>query len=246
MSGAPGCRLDSTSVAAYLSVILEKNLLCMTTVSYRDIDRSVPVGKILCLGRNYAEHAREMGSDLPEKPVVFLKPSTAIVKAGEKVKMPGFSREMHHEVELVVLIGRSGKQIPKERAFDHVGGYGVGLDMTLRDLQAEAKEKGLPWSVAKGFDTSAPVSTFVERQQVSDPHNLTLTLKVNGSIRQHSTTGKMIFGIDEIISYLSTVFTLETGDLIFTGTPEGVGPVHSGDVLEATLGDIARCRVEIA
>ncbi|MGB2958862.1 MAG: fumarylacetoacetate hydrolase family protein [Bacteroidota bacterium] len=218
----------------------------MTTVSYGEINRSIPVGKILCLGRNYAEHAREMGSDPTETPVVFLKPSTALLKSGEKVKIPGCSREMHHEVELVVLIGRPGKQIPKEKAFEHVGGYGVGLDMTLRDVQAEAKKRGLPWSVAKGFDTSAPVSSFVERQKIADPHNLTLRLEVNGTLRQRSNTRNMIFGVDDIISYLSTVFTLETGDLVFTGTPEGVGPVHSGDVLEATLDDIARCRVEIA
>jgi 2-keto-4-pentenoate hydratase/2-oxohepta-3-ene-1,7-dioic acid hydratase in catechol pathway len=218
----------------------------MTTVSYRETKRSVPVGKILCLGRNYAKHAREMGSETPETPVVFLKPPTAIPKAGEKVKRPGFAQEMHHEVELVVLIGRSGKEIRKERAFDHVGGYGIGLDMTLRDVQARAKEKGLPWSVAKGFDTSAPVSSFVRKEVVPDPHNLTLSLQVNGSVRQHSNTRNMIFGVDHLISYLSTVFTLEEGDLIFTGTPEGVGPVHSGDVLEATLEDFARCRVEIA
>jgi 5-carboxymethyl-2-hydroxymuconate isomerase len=218
----------------------------MTTVSYRETNRSVQVGKILCLGRNYAEHAREMGSETPETPVVFLKPATAILKTGEKVKMPGFSREMHHEVELVVLIGRSGREIPRERAFEHVGGYGVGLDMTLRDVQANAKKKGLPWSVAKGFDTSAPVSPFVRKEDVADPHNLTLVLEVNGTVRQRSNTRNMVFGVDDIISYLSTVFTLEEGDLVFTGTPEGVGPVQSGDVLEATLEDLARCKVEIA
>jgi 2-keto-4-pentenoate hydratase/2-oxohepta-3-ene-1,7-dioic acid hydratase in catechol pathway len=153
---------------------------------------------------------------------------------------------MHHEVELVVLIGRPGREIPRERAFEHVGGYGVGLDMTLRDVQANAKKKGLPWSVAKGFDTSAPVSSFVRKEDVADPHNLTLVLEVNGTVRQRSNTRNMVFGVDDIISYLSTVFTLEEGDLVFTGTPEGVGPVQSGDVLEATLEDLARCKVEIA
>ena len=239
-------QLASTTIAPYILATIVKKLLCMKTVSYRDSTTSVPVGKILCLGRNYAKHAEEMSSEVPETPVVFLKPSTALLSSGQKVSIPSFSSEMHHEVELVVLMDRSCRNISEDSAYQYIGGYGVGLDMTLRDVQTEAKKKGQPWSVAKGFDSSAPVSSFVGKEHVADPHALLLSLEVNGEIRQQSSTGNMIFRIDAIVAYLSSVFTLEAGDLIFTGTPEGVGPVYSGDVLEAELKDVARCRVEIA
>lgn len=147
---------------------------------------------------------------------------------------------------MVVVIGKAGRNISREQALNHVAGYAVGLDMTLRDLQSEAKKKGLPWSVAKGFDTSAPVSRVVEKEKVPSPQNLDLTLRVNGILRQHSNTRNMIFGIDEIISFISSVFTLEEGDLIFTGTPEGVGEVVSGDQLEAELESVGRLSVGIA
>ena len=217
----------------------------MRSVILRDSNEAIPVGKILCLGRNYAEHAREMDAEIPERPLVFLKPSTALIQDGEQIAIPSISKDVHHEVELVVLIGKGGKDIPRESAYHHVAGYGVGLDMTLRDIQAEAKKMGLPWSVAKGFDTSAPVSHFVQKASVPDPHSLTLSLKVNGRIRQKSTTARMIFRIDEIISYVSSLFTLERGDLIFTGTPEGVGPVTSGDMLEAELESVGTLRVGV-
>ncbi|HEX9006378.1 MAG TPA: fumarylacetoacetate hydrolase family protein, partial [Bacteroidota bacterium] len=189
----------------------------------------------MCLGRNYEAHAHEMKTEVPRIPVVFLKPSTALLGNGSSVVIPSFSRDVHHEVELVVMIARGGKNIPRSQAYDHVGGYAVGLDMTMRDVQAEAKAKGLPWTVAKGFDTSAPVSPFVHREAVPDPHNLLMTLAVNGKIRQLANTGSMLFRIDHVIEYLSTVFTLEEGDLIFTGTPEGVGAVETGDRMHAEL-----------
>jgi acylpyruvate hydrolase len=155
------------------------------------------------------------------------------------------SRDLHHEVELVVLVGKDGKHIPRDRAYEYIAGYGVGLDMTLRDVQSEAKKKGLPWSVAKGFDTSAPVSEFVHRDSVPDPHRLDIWLTVNGAVRQKSNTERMIFRVEDVIAYLSTVYTLEPGDLIFTGTPEGVGQVFPGDVLRGSIQSIGEVSAEV-
>ncbi len=207
----------------------------MRTIQYQGRPGAVPVGNIFCLGRNYAEHAREMQAEAPDTPIVFLKPSTAVIRSGSAIVIPAISREMHHEVELVVAIGREGKHIPRSSAYEHVSGYGVGLDMTLRDLQSRAKKEGLPWSVAKGFDTSAPVSDIVPAERIGDPHAQTIRCSVNGRERQRSSTGLMISRIDRIIEYISSIFTLEAGDLIFTGTPEGVGPVQAGDLVEAEL-----------
>ncbi len=207
--------------------------------------KNVPVGKILCLGRNYAEHAKEMQSEVPTEPVVFIKPSTAIIHDGDCVLFPSFSKELHYEVEMVVLIGTGGKNIPKANALNHVDGYGVGLDMTLRDVQSRAKKQGLPWSIAKGFDTSAPISAFTSREDVKNAQDLALSLKVNGKLRQSGNTSDMIFPVDFVISYLSTIFTLEPGDLVFTGTPEGVGKVDRGDVLEAELENAGSLRVTV-
>jgi 5-carboxymethyl-2-hydroxymuconate isomerase len=207
----------------------------MKNIRVRGAGGTVPVGKILCLGRNYAEHAREMGSEVPRTPVVFLKPASAIIRDGEKIVIPSISRQVHHEVELVVAIGKGGKFISRGDAFRCVLGYGVGLDMTLRDIQTEAKKEGLPWTVAKGFDTSAPVSEIIPAGEIDDPHAVTICCRVNGAVRQQSSTAGMIFRIDRIIEYLSSIFTLEEGDLIFTGTPEGVGEVKPGDLVEAEL-----------
>lgn len=198
-------------------------------------------GKILCIGRNYAEHVREMGdvADLPEEPVVFLKPSTALVASGGEVVIPPQSEDVHHEVEIVAVVGRGGKDIPEDRALDHIGAYALGLDMTARDVQRRAKDQRAPWSVAKGFDTFAPLGPLTSAVDVPDPQQLGLRLTVNGEVRQEGRTGDMIFPVAFLVAYLSRIFTLEPGDLIFTGTPEGVGPVHSGDVLEATTdGDV--------
>jgi 2-keto-4-pentenoate hydratase/2-oxohepta-3-ene-1,7-dioic acid hydratase in catechol pathway len=217
----------------------------MKTVRFVGSDERIRVEKIFCLGRNYAAHAKEMSAEVGSAPVIFLKPPSALVENGATVLIPPVGRELHHEVEMVVLIGRSGKNIPQASGYEYVAGYAVGMDMTLRDVQAEAKKSGLPWTVAKGFDTSAPVSAFVAKSRVSDPHNLNIALRVNGQVRQQSNTGHMIFRTDAIIAYLSTVFTLERGDLIFTGTPEGVGPAVPGDVLEAELESVGSLRVTI-
>ena len=217
----------------------------MNRVRFKEGGRSLSVGKILCLGRNYPEHAREMEAEAPTIPVVFLKPSTALLEPGGKIVIPSFCRQPHHEVEMVVVVGKSGKDIRPDDAMDHVEGYALGLDMTLRDVQMEAKKKGLPWSVAKGFDTSAPLSEAVPRNAVRNPHALDISLRVNGALRQNSNTRNMIFGIPEIIAYLSSIFTLEAGDLLFTGTPEGVGPVHHGDTLEASLESVGTLTVRV-
>jgi 5-carboxymethyl-2-hydroxymuconate isomerase len=217
----------------------------MSFVTWRTCGKSLTVGTIYCLGRNYPEHAAEMKAALPSEPVVFLKPASSLVQDGGSVVIPSISNDVHHEVELVVVVGPGGRSIPPEKAYDHVLGYGVGLDMTLRDVQAEAKKKGLPWAVAKGFAGAAPVSTIVERARVPDPHALDIILRVNGEIRQKSHTSKMLFRIPAVVSYLSQIFHLEEGDLIFTGTPEGVGPVHAGDTLEAELTGVARLTVGV-
>ena len=217
----------------------------MRTLQFEGTHEPFPVEKIFCIGKNYSAHAAEMKSEVESNPVVFLKPTTALIQDGEMINPPMFAKEVHHEVEMVVVIGKRGKNISKETAYDHVAGYAVGLDMTLRDIQAEAKKKGLPWTVAKGFDTSAPLSTAIEKSKVVNPHNLDITLKVNGTVRQRSNTKLMMFQIDTIVAYLSTIFTLERGDLIFTGTPEGVGAVVPGDLLEAELQSVGTLKVSV-
>ncbi len=218
----------------------------MRTIKLEGSTEPILVEKIFCIGRNYAAHAAEMNSEVESNPVVFLKPTTALIQNGGRIEIPPIARELHHEVEMVVLIGKGGKNIQKASAYDHVAGYAVGLDMTLRDVQAEAKKKGLPWTVAKGFDTSAPISSVIDKSKIENPHDLDITLKVNGKVRQHSNTKLMKFQIDTIISYLSTIFTLERGDLIFTGTPDGVSAVVAGDVLEAELQSVGAIRVSVA
>ncbi|MEL7362076.1 MAG: fumarylacetoacetate hydrolase family protein [Bacteroidota bacterium] len=207
---------------------------------------AVRPGKVLCIGRNYAAHVREMGgSDLPEAPVVFLKPTSALVASGGAVVIPAMSDNVHHEVEVVVVIGRGGKHIAEADALDHVAAYALGLDMTARDIQAAAKAKKAPWSVAKGFDTFAPLGPLTPAAAIADPQALDLALTINGETRQAGTTAHMIFSVAQIVAYCSRVFTLEPGDLIYTGTPEGVGQVQPGDMLEATATGLQPLRVTV-
>ena len=196
--------------------------------------RTVPVGKLLCIGRNYADHAAEMKRDVPDEPMVFLKPATAVIRSGGTVRLPPQSQDVHHAVELVAAIGTEGRNVAPGDALDHVDGYGVGLDMTARDLQDDAKEQRHPWSVAKGFDTFAPLGPLAAAGTVGDPQDLTLRLQVNGETRQEASTRHMMFPVAELIHYCSRIFTLEPGDLLYTGTPSGVGPVTDGDEIEAT------------
>lgn len=202
-------------------------------------------GKLICVGKNYARHAAEMNSDVPEQPVLFLKPSTALVGQGGKILLPSISNEVHHELELVVAIGRGGKNIGEREALNHVDGYAIGLDMTARDLQADAKRRGHPWSVAKGFDTFAPLGALVRAHEVPDPQKLTLELRVNGELRQTVDTRDMVFSVAQLIAYSSSIFTLMPGDLIFTGTAEGVGPVVDGDRLQAKGAGLPDLRVKV-
>lgn len=191
--------------------------------------------RIFAIGRNYAEHIAELNNERPEEPVIFTKPDTALLKNNAPFYYPDFTQDVHHEVEIVLKISREGKFIQEKFAGKYYDEIGVGIDFTARDWQKKAKEKGLPWAIAKGFNGSAPVSEFLPRSDFDDLNNLVFSLKVNGEIRQEGNTCMMLFGFDFIISYLSRFFTLKTGDLIFTGTPKGVGPVFKGDFLEAFL-----------
>jgi 2-keto-4-pentenoate hydratase/2-oxohepta-3-ene-1,7-dioic acid hydratase in catechol pathway len=196
--------------------------------------RDVRPGKILCIGRNYTAHVVEMGDVSEAVPVVFLKPTTALVADGGEVLLPRQSDDVHHELELVAVIGKKGRHIAEADALGHVAAYALGLDLTARDLQAEAKSTKGPWSIAKGFDTFAPLGPLADAAEVGDPQALEIALSINGEERQRGTTDHMVFSVARIVSFLSSVFTLEPGDLIYTGTPEGVGPVRDGDRLEAT------------
>jgi 2-keto-4-pentenoate hydratase/2-oxohepta-3-ene-1,7-dioic acid hydratase in catechol pathway len=187
-----------------------------------------------------------MGAAPAAAPLLFLKPASALVADGGVVRRPSFSSELHHEVELVVAIGRGGSDIPVERALEHVLGFAIGIDLTLRDVQAEAKRRGHPWAVAKGFDTSAPVSEIVPVSAVPAPEQLEIELRVNDELRQHGRIRDMITGIPETIAYVSQIFTLDRGDLIFTGTPEGVAAVEPGDRIEARLVGQVSLEVRVA
>jgi 2-keto-4-pentenoate hydratase/2-oxohepta-3-ene-1,7-dioic acid hydratase in catechol pathway len=206
---------------------------------------TLAAGKMLCLGKNYEKHAREMGGEVPPDPVVFMKPASALLRGGGTVLIPSISSDCHHEVELVVVIGRTARDVAEADAMSHVLGYAVGIDMTLRDIQSRAKGRGEPWTIAKGFDTSAPISEVILAEQVADPHALMLSLRVNDELRQHGSTGDMILRIPWIISYLSSIFTLERGDCIFTGTPEGVGPVVDGDRVVAEIEGLVSLEVRV-
>ncbi len=204
------------------------------------------IGKILCIGRNYAEHIKELGNEIPEAPVIFIKPASSVIGDGELIIIPPYSNDCQHEAELALLIGRKGKDIPVEQAMEYIAGYGVGIDLTLRDIQGALKKKGLPWEIAKGFDTSCPLSVFMEASNVADPQNLQIRLTVNCEIRQDGNTSMMIHNIPAIISHMSGRFTLESGDVILTGTPAGVSRIVSGDALVAEIPKVAMLRVSVA
>ncbi len=217
----------------------------MKKLKIKNSTKEFAIGKIVCVGRNYAEHAKELGNEIPDKPVIFLKPSSAVIFNSDKISYPDFSNEMHHEVELVLLIGKTIKNADKETSAQAIAGYGVGLDMTLRDIQSELKKNGHPWTIAKCFDTSAVLSEFILKQD----YNLTLeegiSLKVNSEVKQKEKLNKMIFNPVEIVEYISSLMTLEEGDLIFTGTPAGVSKVEKGDKLFAEIKNIASLKCEV-
>jgi len=218
----------------------------MREVNIRGADRSYPVGKIVCLGRNYLDHIRELGNKVPDRAVIFCKPASSLLADGGQIQLPPYTDDCHHELELAVLIGRTGKNISEATALEHVAGYGVALDLTLRDLQSELKEKGLPWEIAKGFDTSCPLSDFVPAEQVDNPNNIRLVLKINGEVRQDGTTAQMMRSVEEIIVELSQYYTLEPGDIILTGTPAGVSRIQSGDELFGEIEQVGTLKVTVA
>lgn len=212
----------------------------MRTIKLKGDSRGLTVGKMVCVGQNYARHIEEMKGQRPKEPVIFFKPSTALLVPGQMIELPAFSTSVHHEVELVVVIGVEMRSVDASDALDHVAGYAVGLDLTARDKQQEAKKKGGPWAIAKGFDGSAPVSEVAPAADVGDPGNLAIELSVNGKVRQSARTSDMLFKVPELLAYASGIFTLEPGDLLFTGTPSGVGPLKSGDELEAEIERVGR------
>ncbi len=195
--------------------------------------------KIICIGRNYAEHAKELNNAIPTEPVFFMKPDTALLKDGEPFYYPDFTKDLHHEIEIVIKINKVGKYIDEQFAHKYYEEIGLGIDFTARDLQAKAKEKGLPWEKAKAFDGSAPIGKFINKSQLGDLSAIDFELKVNGVAKQIGNTKDLLFSFDKIISYVSQFVTLKVGDLIYTGTPEGVGPVVVGDKLQGFVkGDL--------
>jgi fumarylpyruvate hydrolase len=208
-----------------------------------------PVRRIYCVGRNYEEHAKEMGFTGREPPFFFMKPADAIVNVAEgtigEIAYPAGTSNLHYEIELVAAIGVGGANIKAADAMKHVWGYAVGLDMTRRDLQGVAKKEGRPWEIGKGFDQSAPIGPIVPAAAAGNPGNAAITLSVNGKMKQSSSTSKLIWSIAESIEHLTTYWRLEPGDLIFTGTPEGVGAVVSGDLMEGAVAGVGSLKVKV-
>ena len=204
----------------------------VASVAVADTDARFPVRRIICVGRNYAAHAREMGRDPDrEPPFFFLKPADTVVDDGATVPYPPETSNFHYEIELIVAIGTGGANIPKERALEHVYGYGVGIDLTRRDLQLAAREQGRPWDWGKGFDRSAPIAPLHPVSEVGHPSSGRIWLAVDGQVKQDSDIAKLIWPVDDIIAIASRSMELQPGDLIMTGTPEGVGPVKPGETM---------------
>ena len=201
--------------------------------------------KIICIGRNYVDHVKELNSNLPTEPVFFLKPDTCIINRNQPFFYPEFSKEIHYETELVVRINKVGKHIQQKFANTYYDELTVGIDFTARDIQRQCQQKGLPWEISKGFDGAAPIGKFVKKDCFDSIQNINLKLNINNQTIQQGNTKDMIFSVDTIISYVSKFITLKMGDIIFTGTPSGVGPVKIGDRLEAFLNDQSLLKVDI-
>jgi 5-carboxymethyl-2-hydroxymuconate isomerase len=227
----------------------------MSRLKVRNSTEVIDVENVYCVGKNYLDHIKEFDTpetlaEVPKEPVIFLKPNSAILTGWNVVKIPEFngkkiSDNLQNEVELVIVIGKDGINIPEKEAIQYVYGYAVGIDFTLRDIQAEEKKKGLPWTLAKGFLTSAPVSAVVKRKEIPDAGKLNISLKINGDTKQSSNTSLMIFKISFIIHYISTIFSLRKGDIIFTGTPAGITKLNSGDDIEAEVENIGKLNILI-
>ncbi len=206
---------------------------------------SLSIGKIICLARTYKKHATEMKTNPPPDPLLFLKPASSIIFSGESIQYPAQSTCVHHEVELGVVINKQAKDISKKDALSIVGGYVVGLDITARDIQSIAKKNGWPWSIAKGFDTFAPISDVVSCTDVTNPNHIDFSLRVNSHVRQKGNTSDLIWDIETLISHISRIMTLEPGDLILTGTPEGVSEIQIGDQITADLDGLVTLSVKV-
>ncbi len=200
----------------------------------------LPSGKVVCVGRNYAEHAKELNNPVPSAPILFIKPSTAVVSLAEPLAIPAGRGECHHELELALLIGSPLANASPAEAMAAVAGYGLALDLTLRDLQSELKKKGHPWERAKAFDGACPLSAFVSAAELGDWRDFSLKLERNGQVQQDGSCNDMIFAIPDLLAEISASFSLLPGDVVLTGTPAGVGPLRSGDQLQASLGDGGR------
>lgn len=217
----------------------------MKYLKFKNSDEQVAIGKMVCVGRNYAAHAKELGNEVPEFPIIFLKPASNVIFSGDSVVHPSYSNDLHHEVELVLYIGEDVKNATDEEAEKAIHGFTIGLDMTLRDLQNEFRKKGEPWTLAKCFDTAAVLTDVVLKKDYKLKGDEKISLSVNGNTRQNSSIANMIFSPVEIVKYISARLTLEKGDLIFTGTPEGVGRVVPGDKIEADLENIGSIKTQI-
>jgi len=217
----------------------------MKTLKIKNSDEEIKVGKIVCVGRNYAAHAEEMGNQVLKFPLIFLKTSTCLISSGENIIHPNYSNDLHHEIELVLLIGEKVKNANDEEAENAIAGYAVGLDMTLRDIQAELKSKGHPWTLAKVFDTSAVISEIISKKDYKLKGYEKIYLNVNEQEKQSSTLDKMLFSSVEIVKFISSKMTLEEGDLIYTGTPSGVSNVVKGDRLNGGIEQIGKIETVI-
>jgi len=196
------------------------------------VRNNLSIARVFCIGRNYVEHVRELSNIMPTKPVVFIKPASCLVGPGEKINFPKHGSELHHEVEIVVRVGREGRVRTEEEALSFISSLTVGLDLTLRDVQKDLKQKGLPWEVAKAFEQSAPIGNFIPYDGLLDLKDISFGCKVNEIERQRGNTGDMIFSIERLLVELSKIWLLRPGDLIYTGTPSGVGPLKIGDLIE--------------
>jgi 2-keto-4-pentenoate hydratase/2-oxohepta-3-ene-1,7-dioic acid hydratase in catechol pathway len=220
----------------------------MSKLKVKNSDETIEVENVYCVGKNYLDHIKELdnpgaAASIPTEPVIFLKPNTAVLSDSKTVSVPEYkgryiSNDLQNEVELVVVIGKEGISVSVENIFSYVYGYAVGIDFTLRDIQSDMKKKGLPWTLSKGFLTSAPVSEVVKRENVGDIQNLAISLKINGKEKQRANTSQMIFNVDYIIHYISCIFGLRKGDMIFTGTPAGVTKLYKGDKISAEIESI--------
>jgi 5-carboxymethyl-2-hydroxymuconate isomerase len=227
----------------------------MSEIRVRNSEEVIKVQNVYCVGKNYLEHLKEIeipgiNQEIPKEPVIFLKPNNAVLTDSNIISIPLFkgkkiSDNLQNEVELVVVIGKDGRNILQENAFDHIFGYAVGIDFTLRDLQTEQKKKGLPWAVSKGFYSSAPVFEVVKKEEIPEPENLRICLDVNGEVKQSANTSEMLFKLDYIVHYISCIFGLCKGDLIFTGTPAGITKLYSGDKVSAYIENIGELKVTI-